>query len=341
MFHFGAHPANPGHISTLPSSDTIAGALLSAAALLGDDLRPVINDALNGVPSFLVSSALPDVEGMGPFIPRPQRLRPAAGVSQSDTSATVRAKQLKRAAYVELSLLDWYKGSEVTFSAWGPLLVSQEVPPPGSPWATATVPGVTIDRSSGASSLYHQAMVTYNPGKVLAAVKPRQRHSPKVPSVGWAIHLLARDEGVLTQLQRWFELLALTGIGGRRSRGAGTFEFEFVRPAILPVAAEPRGLSLSWVAPTPNQISLGPFHDDETLGYRVVQRPAWVSSPWRASQRTKLPLMVAEGSYFNPRLPRPVGSLVEVSPFGDRNPHPVYRWGFGLFLDESGGAGET
>jgi CRISPR type III-A-associated RAMP protein Csm4 len=139
---------------------------------------------------------------------------------------------------------------------------------------------------------------------------------------------------MLDLIHRWLTLLALTGIGGRRSRGAGTFQVERREPALLPLAAEPRGPLLSWVSPRPDEVERGLFHPERRFGYRLDERFGWISSPFWLSERSRRVLMVAEGSYLSPALPAPVGQLVDVTP-GDPGPrHRVYRFGFGLFLDE-------
>jgi CRISPR/Cas system CSM-associated protein Csm4 (group 5 of RAMP superfamily) len=333
VFRFGVHPASPGHVAPLPASDTLFGALLSAGALLGDDIRSLLAASADGDPPFLLSSAMPHIEGRAPFVPRPQRLRPVDAADEEP--GEVERKQLKRVAYVELPLLAWYRGEEARFSIWGPLMLSGEHRLAGAPWEAGTIPGVTVDRLSGASALYHHAMVAYADGRPVATAPQRRGHPERLPHLRWAIHILARDGSVLSLLERWLHLLSLTGIGGRRSRGGGSFTFELRTPSLLPLSERPRGLSLSWVAPRGDETEQGLFHSDPDFGYRADERFGWIASPWRGSERSRRLLMLAEGSYLNPELPAPVGSLVDVTPDSGREPHPVYRWGFGLFLDES------
>ncbi len=337
VFRFGLHPASVGHVAPLPGSDTLAGALLSAGALLGDDIRSVLEEAAAGEPPFLVSSAMPHLDGRAPFVPRPQRLRPRR--TERDESEEGDRKPLKRVAYVELPLVRWYQGEQPPFSVWGPLMLAGPRRPAGAPWEAGTIPGVTVDRVSGASALYHHAMVGYADGRPVATAPQRRGAPERLPRLRWAVHLLARDAEVLALVERWLHLLALTGIGGRRSRGAGSFAFELRTPALVPLAAEPRGLSLSWIAPRPEEADGQLFHPRPEFGYRADERFGWISSPWRGSERTKRVLMLGEGSYLNPSLTAPVGRLVDVTPQSGRDPHPVYRWGFGLFLDETDGGG--
>lgn len=166
-----------------------------------------------------------------------------------------------------------------------------------------------------------------------AAARQRAR-TATLPRLRWAVHVLARDVPTVDLIHRWLELLALTGIGGRRSRGAGTFRVERHEPALLPLTPEPRGLLLSWLSPRPEEVSAGLFHPNTRFGYRTDERVGWISSPFWLSERSRRVLMVAEGSYVAPTLPAPVGRLVDVTPGEPGDRHRVFRYGFGLFLDE-------
>jgi CRISPR/Cas system CSM-associated protein Csm4 (group 5 of RAMP superfamily) len=336
-FRFGSHPANPGHLDALPASDTLAGALLWAAALLHDDVDQLVERCRAGDPPFLLSSALPHLEGRTPFVPRPYRLRPPAGAGMpappGDQPETER-KVIKRVTHVEVGALPWLDGQPLDVAVWGPLLCQKPAPAVGDPWERATIPGVTLDRASGASALYHHAMVAYAGGDAARAGTAHRQRVTRAPRLRWAVHVLARDAAMLDLIHRWLSLLALTGIGGRRSRGAGTFQVERREPALLPLAAEPRGPLLSWVSPRSDEVERGLFHPERRFGYRLDERFGWISSPFWLSERSLRVLMVAEGSYLSPALPAPVGQLVDVTP-GDPGPrHRVYRFGFGLFLDE-------
>jgi hypothetical protein len=341
-FRFGSHPANPGHLDALPASDTLVGALLSAAALLHDGVEDLVAQCRADNPPFLISSALPHLDDRAPFVPRPQRVRPPATPGGREPPAEPAAEQeagrksFKRVTHAEVATLPWFDGRAMVVQAWGPLLCRGPAPAVGDPWERATIPGVTLDRVSGASALYHHAMVAYADGRARAGRVARGRAAREAipPRLRWAVHVLAQDTAMVDLIHRWLTLLALTGIGGRRSRGAGTFRLERREPALLPLAAEPRGLLLSWVCPRPDEVARGLFHPERRFGYRLDERFGWISSPFWLSERSRRALMVAEGSYLSPALPAPVGRLVDVTP-GDPGPrHRVYRFGFGLFLDE-------
>lgn len=339
-FRFGSHPANPGHLEPLPASDTLFGALTSAAAMLQDGVEELVARCAAGDPPFLLSSALPHLDERTPLVPRPYRLRVTAGGRPApggdESPAEAQRKALKRVTHVELAALPWVDGQAVQVAAWGPLLLRGRAPATGGPWERFTVPGVTVDRVSGASALYHHAVFAYAAGHAGGGAPPGtpRPRAPHLPRLRWAVHVLAQERSTLDLIQRWFELLALTGIGGRRSRGTGTFRLERREPALVPLSAEPRGLLLSWVSPRPDEVERGLFHPDRRFGYRLDERFGWISSPFWLSERTRRVLMVAEGSYLSPALAGPVGRVVDVTPGEPGDRHRVMRYGFGLFLDE-------
>jgi CRISPR/Cas system CSM-associated protein Csm4 (group 5 of RAMP superfamily) len=337
-FRFGSHPANPGHLEPLPASDTLFGALVYAAALLHDGVEELIAQCIAGDPPFLLSSVLPHLDEHAPLVPRPYRLRaaeseqppPAAGAGEPE----VQRKVVKRVSHVELTALPWLDGQALEVAVWGPLLLRRPAPAWGAPWERATIPGVTVDRASGASALYHHALFAYARSAAVHAPTALHQRAVRLPRLRWAVHVLARDTGTVDFIHRWFELLALTGIGGRRSRGAGTFQVERREPALLHLTAEPRGLLLSRVSPRPDEVDRGLFHPQQRFGYRIDERFGWISSPYWLSERSRRVLMIAEGSYLSPALSSPVGRLVDVTPGDPGDRHRVFRYGFGLFLDE-------
>lgn len=329
-FRFGTHPAAPESASPLPASDTLFGALMGAAALLGDAVDRVVDQFLDGAPPFLISSALPHLDGREPFVPRPQRWRERGNTDEVAPTQ----KGLKQAAYVELPVLRWYRGEPLETVAWGPLIITGTVAPLAPPWSVATIPGVTVDRVSGASALYHGTIASYGKGRSVARQRRAGLPEVHVPAVFWAVHVLAADDQALDRVHRWLDALSLLGIGGRRSRGTGTFRVERRQPSIIPLSAAPRGLSLSWVAPRRDEIERGVTHPNRTLGHRVDERVGWSSSPAWLAERSKRLRMFGEGSYLSPHLSPPVGRLVDVTPGPAEGRHRLFRYGFGLFLDE-------
>ncbi len=313
---FGRHPDDLGPVSYLPSSDTLFGALASAVGLARGQAKAAewVAAFANGSPPILLSSALPYDEETGTaFVPRPQRRREAEDEGPADR------KLLKRAEFVDVRLLPWFAGrGSMSVATWGMCLVLSDSAvqrKTGAPWLVETVPGVAVDRLSSASQVYSVSVIRY--------------------FCSLAVCVAAQSGRDLEDVEGLFDLLCHIGIGGRRSRGAGWFTVER-RPCDLPLTPRPSGLSLSLIWPRPDELDAGALSPPAGLGYRIVERGGWISSPPWASERCRTVAMLGEGSYVSPRLEPPVGGMPDVTPTGADGRHPVYRYGYGLFLDEEG-----
>lgn len=323
---FGGHPDDLSSARAFPASDTLFGALTWAVGV-SDSQRAAtdwVSRWLSGEPPFLLSSALPYIEQtQAPLLPRPQR-RP-----QFDEDAAVPegwdAKVLKRTEYVERPLLSlWREGPPAEApAALGEALVTAELAARLAEvskradrpaiWRTAPRPGVTLDRRTSASQVYRVAATSYG--------------------CALAVYVFAESEDVLARLDGLFDVLARTGIGGRRSRGFGAFTWKRIASP-LPLAAAPKGLALSLVWPRRDELDRGALSPPDGFGYRIVERTGWVASPAWSTERSRTVAMLGEGSYVSPALAPVVGGLADVTPAQARGRHPVYRYGIGLFLDE-------
>lgn len=317
---FGGHPDDLDSARAFPASDTVFGALTWALQTTeGEEAAGAwVERFRSGDPPVLLSSALPYVEPAGiPLVPRPQRRPP------SDEDPRERPewdpKVLKRAEYVQLSLLAiWRQGRPGGVpAAVGEALLTQELASrpgkSGALWRTVLRPGVSLDRRTSASQVYSVAATSY--------------------ACALAIYALAESESELKRIDGLFDVLAQAGVGGRRSRGFGAFEWERI-PSPLPLSAQPQGLALSLVWPRADELDADALSPPAGYGYRVVERHAWIASPPWSTERTRTVAMLGEGSYVNPGLRPVVGGLPDVTPVTPRNRHPVYRYGLGLFLDE-------
>lgn len=327
---FGAHPDDLTSARAFPASDTLFGALAWAAQAADGERTAAewVERFHAGDPPVLLSSTLPYVEKeRAPLIPRPQR-RPAFDEDDARREDWD-PKALKRAEYVELPLLSMWRsglperspvaldGALVTAELAGRLRERSSRRNEGDRrpaiWRTAARPGVTLDRRTSASQVYSYAATSYG--------------------CALAVYALADSEATLARLDRWFDVLARTGVGGRRSRGLGAFAWER-SPSPLPLSSAPKGLALSLVWPRPDELEADALSPPDGFGYRLVDRRGWIASlPW-STERTRTVAMLGEGSYVNPSLPPVVGGLADVTPADRRGRHPVYRYGLGLFLDE-------
>ncbi|GAB4338185.1 MAG: type III-A CRISPR-associated RAMP protein Csm4 [Dehalococcoidia bacterium] len=319
----GAHAEDIDRARTLAASDTLFGALCWATkAIFGTDALEVWLNGLKSGRQLRISSMLPVRWEHGKpgevFFPLPIR-KP---VRQLDDR-----KLLRQVSFIDRATYHWLFQAEDRAEMprrLGELLgFGLEGSEKGPPWEVQSRPRVTVDRRSGAAALYESAATHFvrppaTEGMVAAVV-------PGI--VVWAAEVAALDH-VTTCLR----VLGEAGIGGERSSGLGRFELLGPHACDLPVTASPAAgptLSLCW--PSPDDREAGAFELDQDQGYRVVERGGWVASEEWSGWRSKRVAMLAEGSYLGGN--GPGGGLVDVTPKAGAG-HPVYRYGFGLFLDE-------
>lgn len=311
---FGRHPDDLGAVSAFPCSDTLFGALVWTVELTRGQAQVAewVAAFASGKPPFLMSSAFPyDDETGTAFVPRPQRRREGEGETSGDR------KLMKRVEFVDVRLVPWFAGKEMAVATWGTFCLG---PPEIArrlkgrvPWEIETVPGVAVDRISSASQVYSVSVTRY--------------------SCSLAVYVAAQTAEPLDEIEELFDVLCHLGIGGRRSRGAGWFTLER-RRCDLPLTPWPSGMSLSLIWPRPDELEAGALSPPGGLGYRIVERGGWISSPSWASERCRTVAMLGEGSYVSPHLEPPIGGMPDVTPANASGRHRVYRYGYGLFLDE-------
>ncbi len=320
----GTHPEDIDRARPFASSDTLFGALCWAMRQLFGEaaLESWLERFRAETPPLRLSSLLPMVRVNGqvePLLPMPQR-RPAGALPDR--------KWLKQARFVDFAAYRWL----LSGSGDAPALMSDALiggplrdTLPGSGeepqriWEIQSRPRVTVDRVSGASALYESAAAHFANGAGGVTVRP-------------GLYLVA-DEGELARVLTCLEFLGEAGIGGERSTGLGRFAIESPRRSPLPVSESPAAgptLSLCW--PTPGDLARGALELPEHLGYRVVERSGWIASPEWAGWRSRRVAMLAEGSYLGGA--GPGGALVDCTPEPGRA-HAVYRYGFGIFLEEA------
>ncbi len=187
-------------------------------------------------------------------------------------------------------------------------------------WANARVPRVTVDRLTGASTIFHAGRVSFAPGCGLwfgvRWLRPDQPITAGGPAWEAALH-----RALLT--------LADDGIGGERSAGYGAFDWQADAPFELPAPqAEGRAFLLSRYHPRAEE--LPGVMDAEDCAYAIVSIGGWLRAPGVPAQRRKRIAMLAEGSLV--RLPAELaGDVADVKPAYEaatgEPPHPVYRYG--------------
>jgi CRISPR type III-A-associated RAMP protein Csm4 len=252
-------------------------------------------------------------------------------------------KLLKRVDYVHLSLVPWLLGrpGELPVRRGGALLspalaarldanerkVRPGSPLAGNPWDQGHVrPHVAVDRHTGAANLFTAGYTLYaNDGDI---------------RTGMMIGIVPRTPDAVELLSGCLDVLAETGIGGKRSSGSGGFSWEWA-DSPLPISLEPAdGPTLSLLWPRPEECDQAPLQAPVDRGYRLVERFGWVHSQDWHGQLSRHVTMLGEGSFINPAILPIAGGLADVTPDPDLDGrHPVYRWGLGTFLAEKEVAG--
>lgn len=172
------------------------------------------------------------------------------------------------------------------------------------------LPRVALDRHSSNSSIYYVRRAVFPDGGGL-----------------WAL-LDVRDESLRPRLRQTFHLLGDSGLGGERTMGCGFFEPEFGQPpetlARLLDGAPPY-VGLSRVAPGPEEVP------EKVDRYTLVESRGWMQSPTGLPRKRRGAWFFAEGSTYKERVR---GRLLDVTP-SDGPGHPVYRYGFGMYMGAS------
>ncbi len=349
----GAHAEDIDRARAFAASDTLFGALCWARRMLwgADNLVDWLDPFIAGTPPLRISSMLPVLEGTRVrelFFPIPQR-KPAAVLD--DRKLLKRAKFIDRPAYS--ALFTTVTGQSSSIRSVGELLTSSHflirgvqvgasdaVPVRGIDagrgggaqadlaWAVGSRARVTVDRVSGASALYTSSAAHFSRGTTgsPADEADRVRLLP-------GLIVLVDDEDVLGETIMCLEFLGEAGIGGERSSGLGRFSVLEPVESPLPVSGAPGAgplLSLCW--PCEADRVAGALDLPTDRGYRVVERSGWIASPEWSGWRSRRIAMLSEGSYLGGN--GPGGGMVDVTPAQGQG-HPVYRYGYGLFVEEA------
>lgn len=334
--HVGQGAENLNATRVTVPSDTLYAALVDQHRHLGDDPEGFVAPFREGHAPFRLTSAFP-FAGQVRFYPMPADL---AAVFSLETLARAGAqKRLRRLRFLSEGLLnrllqgqrlDAYlpsedgKGPGRTLQRGALWLTAEEVdrlPEAAGPsgegkgaprplthlWKAQTVPRVTLNRLSSASTYFQVERVRFAPG----------------------CGLWFGVQGEMEALEPLLTALGESGLGGERSAGYGAFTFERSAPLSLPEPAEGRLYLLSRYLPAEAEIP-GALED---AAYRLESVAGWLRSPDRPALRRRRLWMLAEGSLVRPPVS---GALEDVRPVlrKDRKtpllPHPVWRFGLAL-----------
>ncbi|NNJ13351.1 type III-A CRISPR-associated RAMP protein Csm4 [Chloroflexales bacterium ZM16-3] len=374
-FHFGRQGIGMEEASETLASDSVFAALVTQAVLLdprslGSDGGPAFAQPFVGetsAPPFALSSLFPRL-GQLILLPRPALTLP----KMSDAQREQIGKGFKKLRYLSPRLfadvcanrpfaaqpIIMQKG-KVWLSLEEARALPRDLPQPWQPesgtrkhafrpwgqqsdesepawlarlgetpiWDIDSLPHVTVDRVSNASAYFEVGRVTYAPGAGLALL------------VGFA------DPAAQAGFERLLSLLGESGLGGRRSSGAGGFTWQRGQDLSLDMGQTgDRRVLLSRYLPLERELAA--LRSDRA-SYQLVNVGGWLYSTGRPAQRRQRVRMVAEGAVLDgAAISEPLrGKLEDVRPDYSKSrlahpilqrekgtTHPVYRSGMALAL---------
>lgn len=330
-FRVGSHAEDLNRARALPPSDTLFGALCWAMCAVSgiSGLERWLEGFVQGVPPVRLTSMLPVREyqnGLEVLVPMPVR-RPE-GYDLPDR------KFLKRVRYIDQHVFKGlFFGAPASPVVRGDVALDsstdaypREAPNKGGGenlpgyWTVQSRPRVTVDRTSGASALFESSSTFWGPAQGPERVLP-------------GVIIAADQVDELKRVVACFEVLGEAGMGGERSSGLGRFHLLEPIASPLPVSSSPAaGMTLALTWPTSQDLHAGALDLPDDRGYRIIERSGWISSPEWNGWRSRRVAMLAEGSYLGGS--GPGGGMAEVTP-AIGNGHSVYRYGYGLFLEEA------
>jgi len=325
-FHFGVRGVGVEATGVVGPSDTLFSALcLTIRELHGiSGLEEFLAPFRDGDPPFLLSSAFP-YAGDVLLFPRPWLRVALADMLERDVR---RVKTLKKVQFVsqgifeallhhgslaeEFTEADLLQNGHVWVTAQERQEMTKALGEPKVLWKDNAAPRVTIDRATGASTVYQAGYVYFR------------------PDCGLYLLIRWRDETLRDLVQQALQSLGDAGIGGERSAGHGQFEPQGPYPLALEEPEQgTRFVTLALYHPTEAEVAtvLG-----EESAYELVARRGWMASPDEMARRRKMVRMLGAGSVLASRQPdRVYGDLVNVTPEKTKGwtpPHQVYRYGF-------------
>ena len=351
-FHFGRQGIGLEEASETLPSDSLFAALVAQAVIrtgtrLDEHGAPMFaRPFVEGVPPFLISSLFPRL-GPLPLLPRPllklevaENLRRSIGkgfkklryLSPALFATVCRGAPIDEAPLIMQEGRVWISRNEAAMlpqawarsshhesdDGWWQRLSGTKI------WQIEALPHVAVDRSSSSSAYYEVGRVAY------------------APAAGMALLVRFSDENARSGFEQLLNLLAESGLGGRRSSGYGAFRWVRERDLSLDLGQSgSRALLLSRYIPEPDEF---PALRSERAAYQLVRVGGWFYSPGQPTQRRKRVMMVAEGALLDLGAAPVRGKVVDVRPDAVAGSptvsHPVYRSGLALTLPlpDQGGA---
>jgi len=286
-------------------SDTLWAAVLYGWNRLGYDPDPLLppDDQPDWEPPFRLSSAFPWL-GETFFFPRPVGPLPF-----SEAIEPHRWKEVKKVKFFPQAVLErWANGEPLDGRAVKELLLAWK--DLGGHVAEYTEPHVRLGHASFASQIYYLGVSSFR------------------KEAGLYFLLQWRDESLKDRFLSVLNFLQEEGIGGKRARGFGLFEWEETSLSLrLPDEGE-RWLLLSTLIPEEDLVAKLRYST-----FQLYRSRGWAMSPTGEQAFRKPIWMILEGATF-PMRPR--GRVIDVTPEDWHAPHRVFRHGVAFCLPVKG-----
>ncbi|MEO0239571.1 MAG: type III-A CRISPR-associated RAMP protein Csm4 [candidate division WOR-3 bacterium] len=278
--HVGADSTLREKVEVIIHSDTLYSALYDLSIRVGSRIREAILER-----KILLSSAFPYYEDENEriyFLPRPiYNVKGAQGKSKEDFELSKKFKKLDFIPSDWLNSIDnLQKNIGNGFSKYSDLL--KEI------YAVDILPKVFVDRFTSASTFYRMGQVFFYKGGLYFIVK-------------------FLSEGLEGEFRGLLKLLGEEGIGGKRSTGSGTFEFEEDALTFEMPESPNFYLLLSLSIPVEGEMD-GILKNSY---YELILRRGWFLTDEGYSRRRKSVWMLKEGSILHKDIK---GCAVDVTP---------------------------
>ena len=287
--HFGEHSLEKSEITF--QADTLFSALCIEALKI-DKLDELLESVKEN--NLVFSDAFPYM-GQEFFIPKP--MKKIEQVIQSEDMTT--RKKFKKLEYIQVSLLDKYLKGQYP-----------------------------IDKGSDIKQLGVHTL------KTSASIRGNEEALPYRVGIyrfkeenGLYIVVGYDSQEILDLFDELFEMLSLSGIGGKKNSGLGHFDLEIVElPKELNQRLNTKGEVMTLSVSLPTEDELEDVLDDSR--YLLVKRSGFVDSyTYSKEQRRKKDIYLFKaGSCFNETYQ---GDVCDVSSGGN---HPVYKYAKPLFM---------
>lgn len=287
--HFGEHSLEKSEITF--QADTLFSALCIEALKI-DKLDELLESVKEN--NLVFSDAFPYMRQEF-FIPKP--MKKIEQVIQSEDMTT--RKKFKKLEYIQVSLLDKYLKGQYP-----------------------------IDKGSDIKQLGVHTL------KTSASIRGNEEALPYRVGIyrfkkenGLYIVVGYDSQEILDLFDELFEMLSLSGIGGKKNSGLGHFDLEIAElPKELNQRLNTKGEVMTLSVSLPTEDELGDVLDDSR--YLLVKRSGFIDSyTYSKEQRRKKDIYLFKaGSCFNKTYQ---GDVYDVSSGGN---HPVYKYAKPLFM---------